>query len=186
MVTSFVVTSFMVTSFVVTRLPGNEACQRLYAGSGMVSSIKQLSRSLSCRQHSPCPCQGLLDRAGGVDRRPVERAEVVTFLRPRNRHVGIGGVTRASPDTGQSGRQTRREKQAVEVNVAGCSRLGDSVALLRLREHGIDDRRMPGGKDAARLVDESGIDTLAHRRRIGVLRQLFGLADAEQRFALDI
>ncbi len=56
----------------------------------------------------------------------------------------------------------------------------------RFGEHRVDDRRVAGGDDAARLFGGDAINALGYRRRVGVLAKLIGLADPEQRFALDV
>src|SRR4029077_13636011 len=47
--------------------------------------------------------EGFIRRAGGIDARPVEAAEVVALLHSGDRRVGIGGSAAARAQAGEAG-----------------------------------------------------------------------------------
>src|SRR5258708_13148487 len=59
------------------------------------------------------PREGLIRRAGGIDARPVEGADVVALLHSGDRRVGIGGIAAARAQAGEAGvRVSPPEKSA--------------------------------------------------------------------------
>src|SRR5580700_4455573 len=171
------VTSFM-GSLLWPRRARKAARPGVYGGNGGGSSIEQLSRLWVYRKRGPGAAQGVHNGAGSVDFRPFERTEVVVLLRLGNGGTGVRGVLRAPADAGDSGRQIGGEEQALHGNFGGLRRFGERIALLRRREHRVDDRRMSGGNNAARLVGNRCINARGDVRRVSRHGELFGLAGA--------
>ena len=141
------------------------------------------------RLHSAAPPgagQRLLRRAGGVDPRPVERAEVVALLRcgPRAASASEASRLRAPTRATRVARSASRKRPRKRTPSA-CGRPRASPLVPRLGEYRVDDGGMAGRERAARLVGDGGIDPRRHRRRIGRVRQPVVLVLAEQRLALE-
>src|SRR5262245_2966282 len=139
---------------------------------GMTGSLAALAFRLRWRaKDSADTGQRLFRGAGRVDAPPIELPEIVAFLLPRHRRVGVGGVAAARADARQAGGEAGVEEQAVERDAQARRTLLHDTPLVRLREHRVDDGRVAGRDRAAGLAGDGGIDPRRHLGRVGRLRE---------------
>src|SRR2546423_6727650 len=88
------------------------------------------------------PREGFIRRAGGIDARPVEGAEVVALLHSGDRRVGIGGIAAARAQAGEAGVKIGLEEKSVKSNAEDFGRCRCRGAL----RSGCGKRVEEGGK----------------------------------------
>src|SRR5262245_30239979 len=108
----------------------------------VVRSLYALSRRAIPLDRRACPAEGNPRRSRGIDRLPVERAEVVVLLLLDDRRTGVAGVAGSRPDPGAPRLQVGSEEEPMERHTQNACRLLDPCALDRRCKHRIDNRRM--------------------------------------------
>src|SRR5262252_5794529 len=77
-------------------------------------STRRAGKSFSWVYCLACPREGFFRRAGGIDARPVEGAEVVALLHAGDPRVGIGGIAAARAQAGEAGVEIGLEEKAMK------------------------------------------------------------------------
>src|SRR5260370_32745393 len=91
--------------------------------------------------------ESLLGRAGRIDDRPIDRADLIFLLKPGDLRRRVGCVALTKTDTAQSGRKVRYEKEADKPHIQPARGIADRGSLRFPGKHRIDHGRRTLRKD---------------------------------------
>ena len=92
--------------------------------------------------------QGLFGCSGGINDGPIDRANIILFLKPGDLGRGVGCIALATTNTALSGRKVGCQKEADKVDVMLERSLAYRSAFHFSGKHRIDYHGMALDKDA--------------------------------------
>ena len=91
--------------------------------------------------------QGLFGCSGGIDDVPVDRADIILFLKSGDLGRSVGCIALATTNAALSGRKVGLEKEADKPDIQLARGVADRGSFRCARKHRVDDNGMALDKD---------------------------------------
>jgi hypothetical protein len=142
-------------------------------------SLTPLS-DLTVSHDGPTPFQRMIWCSGRIDRRPIDSADIVIFLKRRNLGRGVRGIACTATNPTQSRRKIGMKIEAEELNPQRARDVTDRDSFWLVRKDGVDDDRMTLRKNANCALSESLVNLPGDLWFVRGLREPIGFVDLKK------